>query len=95
MGMGSTDPGFSVHWKEKYTVSAATGEIEWKASRNIDIYYMDDKDALADYLQLENRAAASNLAAFECSNDVDRPLTELGRYYRDRTGIFINLNTCM
>eukprot|EP00965_Chrysotila_dentata_P009637 313589-Pleurochrysis_carterae.AAC.1 len=55
--------GFEVHYKERYTVSAVTGNIKWKKSASIDTYYMTDKDALANYLSFEIRAAAARLAA--------------------------------
>eukprot|EP00965_Chrysotila_dentata_P230803 6197997-Pleurochrysis_carterae.AAC.1 len=62
--------GFATYYKARYTVSAATGEIEWKKSNTIDTYFMDDKDAVANYLKFETRDAAAKLAVFGCSKGV-------------------------
>eukprot|EP00965_Chrysotila_dentata_P132251 4373132-Pleurochrysis_carterae.AAC.2 len=66
----NSSAGFECHWKERYGVSAVTGEIEWSKSMNIDNYYMADKDAAAKYLIFEKRPAAARLAAYGCSKGV-------------------------
>eukprot|EP00965_Chrysotila_dentata_P151715 5013708-Pleurochrysis_carterae.AAC.3 len=64
--------GFEVHHKAKYAMSDTTGNIKWKRSSSIDTFYINDKDAVADYLKFETRPAASRLAAFGCSKGVVR-----------------------
>eukprot|EP00965_Chrysotila_dentata_P098676 3262382-Pleurochrysis_carterae.AAC.1 len=68
LDLGALSP-FKEHKKQKYNVSEA-GEIQWLRSPSIDTYYMDDKEAIADYLRFHTRSVALGLAVYGCTKGV-------------------------
>eukprot|EP00965_Chrysotila_dentata_P176412 5825358-Pleurochrysis_carterae.AAC.1 len=56
-------PGMARRVNQKYSIGES-GQIEWRKSPSIDMYYMEDKDALAEYLAFQTRAVSSGLIAY-------------------------------